>query len=33
VSQMVDAVLQHPEGTAMMMLAPAIAERKESTRS
>ena len=28
VSQMVDAVLQHPEGTAMMMLAPAIAERK-----
>src|SRR5450631_1109215 len=28
VSQMVDAVLQHPEGTAMMLLAPAIAERK-----
>jgi len=28
VSQMVDAVLLHPEGTAMMMLAPAIAERK-----
>src|ERR1019366_794586 len=24
VSQMVDAVLQHPEGTAMMLLAPAI---------
>src|SRR5450631_3535610 len=28
VSQMVDAVLQHPEGTALMLLAPAIAERK-----
>ena len=28
VSQMVDAVLQQPEGTAMMLLAPAIAERK-----
>jgi excinuclease ABC subunit A len=28
VSQMVDAVLAHPEGTAMMLLAPAIAERK-----
>src|ERR1700688_1908655 len=28
VSQMVDAVLQHPDGTAMMLLAPAIAERK-----
>jgi len=28
VSQMVDAVLQHPEGTAMMLLAPAISERK-----
>src|SRR6202140_5536783 len=28
VSQMVDAVLEHPEGTAMMLLAPAIAERK-----
>jgi excinuclease ABC subunit A len=27
-SQMVDTVLQHPEGTAMMLLAPAIAERK-----
>ena len=25
VSQMVDAVLQHPDGTALMMLAPAIA--------
>jgi excinuclease ABC subunit A len=28
VSQMVDAVLAHPEGTALMLLAPAIAERK-----
>src|SRR4029077_14092152 len=28
VSQMVDTVLGHPEGTAMMLLAPAIAERK-----
>ncbi|MDP9066511.1 MAG: excinuclease ABC subunit UvrA [Pseudomonadota bacterium] len=28
VSQMVDAVLAHAEGTAMMLLAPAIAERK-----
>jgi excinuclease ABC subunit A len=28
VSQMVDAVLTHPEGTAMMLLAPAISERK-----
>ena len=28
VSQMVDAVLQNPEGTALMLLAPAIAERK-----
>jgi excinuclease ABC subunit A len=28
VSQMVDTVLQHPEGTAMMLLAPAISERK-----
>ncbi|MGA2777395.1 MAG: excinuclease ABC subunit UvrA [Steroidobacteraceae bacterium] len=28
VSQMVDAVLSHPEGTAMMLLAPAVAERK-----
>ncbi len=28
VSQMVDAVLSHPEGTAMMLLAPAISERK-----
>ena len=28
VSQMVDAVLEHPEGTALMLLAPAIAERK-----
>ena len=28
VSQMVDAVLEHPEGTAMMLLAPAISERK-----
>src|ERR1700691_1619553 len=28
VSQMVLAVLQHPEGTALMLLAPAIAERK-----
>ena len=28
VTQMVDAVLGHPEGTAMMLLAPAIAERK-----
>jgi excinuclease ABC subunit A len=28
VSQMVDAVLQHPEGTALMLLAPAISERK-----
>ncbi len=28
VSQMVDAVLQHPEGTALMLLAPAIADRK-----
>src|ERR1700687_4617358 len=28
VSQMVDTVLQHPEGTALMLLAPAIAERK-----
>jgi excinuclease ABC subunit A len=28
VSQMVDAVLQQPEGTALMLLAPAIAERK-----
>src|ERR1700743_3236053 len=26
VSQMVDAVLAHPEGTAMMLLAPAIAD-------
>jgi excinuclease ABC subunit A len=28
VSQMVDAILAQPEGTAMMLLAPAIAERK-----
>ena len=28
VSQMVDAVLAQPEGTALMLLAPAIAERK-----
>jgi excinuclease ABC subunit A len=28
VSQMVDTVLQHPEGTALMLLAPAISERK-----
>src|SRR3979411_3217382 len=28
VSQMVDTVLQHSEGTAMMLLAPAIAQRK-----
>ena len=28
VSQMVDAVLEHPEGTALMLLAPAISERK-----
>jgi excinuclease ABC subunit A len=28
VSQMVDAVLAHPEGTALMLLAPAISERK-----
>jgi excinuclease ABC subunit A len=28
VSQMVDSVLQQPEGTALMLLAPAIAERK-----
>jgi excinuclease ABC subunit A len=28
VSQMVDAVLAAPEGTSLMMLAPAIAERK-----
>jgi excinuclease ABC subunit A len=28
VSQMVDAVLAHPEGTPMMLLAPAISERK-----
>ncbi|NNM62275.1 MAG: excinuclease ABC subunit UvrA [Steroidobacteraceae bacterium] len=28
VSQMVDAVLAHPEGTSMMLLAPAIASRK-----
>jgi len=28
VSQMVDAVLEQPEGTAMMLLAPAISERK-----
>jgi excinuclease ABC subunit A len=28
VSQMVDAVVAHPEGTAMMLLAPAISERK-----
>jgi excinuclease ABC subunit A len=28
VSQMVDAVLAHPEGTAMMLLAPAVSERK-----
>ncbi len=28
VSQMVDAVLAHPEGTALMLLGPAIAERK-----
>ena len=28
VSQMVDTVLQQPEGTALMLLAPAIAERK-----
>ncbi len=28
VSQMVDAVLDHPEGTALMLLAPRIAERK-----
>ena len=28
VSQMVDTILAQPEGTAMMLLAPAIAERK-----
>ena len=28
VSQMVDAVLEHSEGTAMMLLAPAVSERK-----
>ncbi len=28
VSQMVDSVLDHPEGTALMLLAPSIAERK-----
>ena len=28
VSQMVDAVLQNPEGSALMLLAPAVAERK-----
>jgi len=28
VSQMVDAVLEHPEGTALLLLAPAISERK-----
>src|SRR5450755_4299420 len=28
VSQMVDAVLQHADGTALMLLAPAISERK-----
>ena len=28
VSQMVDAILEQPEGTAMMLLAPSIAERK-----
>jgi excinuclease ABC subunit A len=28
VSQMVDTILTHPEGTAMMLLAPAISERK-----
>jgi excinuclease ABC subunit A len=28
VSQMVDAVLEQPEGTALMLLAPAISERK-----
>ncbi len=28
VSQMVDAILAQPEGTAMMLLAPAVAERK-----
>jgi excinuclease ABC subunit A len=28
VSQMVDAILAQPEGTAMMLLAPAISERK-----
>jgi excinuclease ABC subunit A len=28
VSQMVDAVLEQPEGTPMMLLAPAISERK-----
>src|SRR4030081_1965997 len=28
VSQMVDAVLQHPEGTALMLLAPSLAQRK-----
>ncbi|HEY2682035.1 MAG TPA: excinuclease ABC subunit UvrA [Steroidobacteraceae bacterium] len=28
VSQMVDAVLANPEGTALMLLAPAISERK-----
>jgi excinuclease ABC subunit A len=28
VSQMVDTVLQQPEGTALMLLAPAVAERK-----
>jgi excinuclease ABC subunit A len=28
VSQMVDAALAHPEGTALMLLAPVIAERK-----
>src|ERR1700759_1746960 len=28
VSQMVDAVLQQPEGTALMLLAPAVSERK-----
>ena len=28
VSQMVDAALAHPEGTALMLLAPVVAERK-----
>jgi excinuclease ABC subunit A len=28
VSQMVDTVLQEPEGTALMLLAPAVSERK-----